>query len=263
MQPQPVFTPVERNSILKAYSKEYSFRAYSRSMTIHGRMPELQKQYMEEVPILPLSRCPFCQTINFLSIDHYDVDGLWWNTHHAPQRPHERETRCLHYYNLSGAMRLSEPIAYPPFQVETGPEVPFVMAKFLEKVPSIKVVISQIKVGPHTAYPLVYYLEGRPYIDVALHNLVPEWANYKSVFFINGEQGGFKDDTSLGYTLPRQGDSCFDLAHWIERGQLLWIEPGDESLTLRNNVQSCPYINLPGNRSVALLNRGEIYWQDR
>jgi hypothetical protein len=42
---------------------------------------------------------------------------------------------------------------------------------------------------------------------------------------------------------------------------LLWLEPGDESATLRAGVEGCPFVDLPGPRRLAVIFRGEIDYQ--
>ncbi len=42
------------------------------------RQKDLGKEYQSGLPIIPLSRCPFCQTIISHSLDTFGLDGLWW-----------------------------------------------------------------------------------------------------------------------------------------------------------------------------------------
>ncbi len=57
---------------------------------------------------------------------------------------------------------------------------------------------------------------------------------------------------------PVKIDADFDLAPWIEQGKVFWIAPGDESMTLRSDVQGCPYLNLLGSREFVSICRGKV-----
>ena len=115
------------------------------------QIPELRNEYLAGVPIIPLSRCPYCQTLNYLSFDHYGLDGLWWR---ADERwRHQDQTHqqlCSHFWTLSGAVQLAESVISVPFTSKPGPEVPFVVPSVLQEYP-MQVVVSQIRVGAHTA----------------------------------------------------------------------------------------------------------------
>ncbi len=50
----------------------------------------------------------------------------------------------------------------------------------------------------------------------------------------------------------------FDLMPWVNRELLTWIAPGDASLTLRQGLGGCPYVNLPGTRALQRIQYGTI-----
>ncbi len=50
----------------------------------------------------------------------------------------------------------------------------------------------------------------------------------------------------------------FDLTQWVTRKLLNWIAPGDASLTLRQGIDGCPYLNLPGSHAVQRLQYGTV-----
>jgi hypothetical protein len=56
----------------------------------------LRNEYLAGVPIIPLSRCPYCQTINYLSFDYHGLDGLWWRSDER-WRNREQQQLCSHF----------------------------------------------------------------------------------------------------------------------------------------------------------------------
>ena len=54
-------------------------------------------------------------------------------------------------------------------------------------------------------------------------------------------------------------DFDYDLELYIRTGRLLWIAPGDETLTLRSTVEGCPFLGLPGMRHPVGLRDGVIW----
>lgn len=44
----------------------------------------------------------------------------------------------------------------------------------------------------------------------------------------------------------------------MRSGKLLWIAPGDESITLRQGVEGCPYLGLEGPRELAFIKNGKV-----
>lgn len=235
------------------------------------RIREIIQCYNDQAPIISLSRCPFCQAINYHSFDFYDLDGLWWwseegwgRTIDNGCRPRKRHRPCPHFWSLSGAVNIRGTVSPSPISVQPGPEVPFVFTHTLN-VPSIKVVISQLSVGAHTAYPIVYFSDVKPVPRKEVRPYFNEWAN--SCAFIAQSKTGIADAAqdnlyypmadAKSYYLSRAADD-FDLAPWIEQGRVLWIAPGDESLTLHQQVEGCPYLNLPGRQERLYIWRGKV-----
>lgn len=216
----------------------------------HERLADLRKQYSSKVPIIPLCRCPYCHTVNFLSLDYYGLDGLWWR-YDENWRNRQQQRLCPHFWILSGAVRLIEPIASAPFQAEPGPEVPFVVPHVLENYP-IQAVISQINVGIHTAYPIAYFSASKP---MKVANPFPQWS-YAAAVWVQ-ENNRYEAVLTKYYELNTTAD--FDIARWIEQGKVWWIEPGDDSLTLQNSVNACPYLDLPGRREMLYVYRRRVW----
>jgi hypothetical protein len=54
----------------------------------------------------------------------------------------------------------------------------------------------------------------------------------------------------------------FDLGPWLRSGKLLWIAPGDTTLTLREGEAGCPLVGLTGSRHMAHIREGRV-WRSR
>jgi len=214
------------------------------------RSQELSRNYCDGLPIVPVSRCPYCKTINQIVMDTFDIDGLALCLGHSESR----HVKCPHFWMLSGALKLGQSMTVSKNFLETGPERPFVIPQVLNDHP-IKVVIFQVSVGQHVAYPTAYFTEKKP---VFVKKPFPEWTTGVYRWTKNGriQQLGIYDETPYDYR-PLKIDADFDLAPWIEQGKVLWIAPGDESMTLRSDVEGCPYLNLPGTKEFLCISGGQ------
>ncbi len=229
-------------------------------------------KYFDALPILPLSRCPFCEQVNTFSIDTVGLDGLWWTF--PSLRPELKQSSpCPHFFNLMGAVKLHRPVHVSSFQVRPGPEIPFVVPEVIQHE-TVKAVVSQIQVGNNIAYPISYYSEVQPKLtykyvsgaDVSyclVHfpdtsaqerlNMPPTWGQHFYEWF----DGNGKRQVSDAYLPDRRCD--FEIAPWIAAGKLLWIKPEDETLTLHNTLDDCPYLDLPGERHIQRIQDGEVW----
>ncbi len=208
-------------------------------------LSHLMSAYEKGVPVLPLSRCPFTGQLLRHSIDHFGLDGLWWDND-LPVRPNEDLPET--YFALAGAVSLSVQIEEFPFVCKPGPGIPYVVPRLLE-LPEVKAVVSSVQVGPHRAFPIFYYARPIPY-DVERINT---WG---------AEEYGFLDGSGnyrWNATTESPEDLDFDLEVWIKAGKLLWIPPGDSSLTLRSDIRRCPYLSLEGERSMRFIQDGKVW----
>lgn len=256
--------PREGKARLASFWKQYQ------AMTRH--INQLENQYKAGVPIIPLSRCPYCQAINYHSLDYYDLDGLWWESvlgfdddrvGESSVRPREQHRLCPHFWMLSGALTPDHSLTVAPIMVKPGPEVPFVVTRLLQQY-SMRVVISSVMVGAHTAYPIVYYSEKKP---VGLKYPFAEWFNNSAVLVQEKGQINIVDAPSKPLYYENEPpyqfcDEDFELASWMEGGQVFWLALGDESLTLRQNMEGCPYLNLPGRRKRLFIDNGKCWAED-
>lgn len=255
------FTIEERNKILGIYNNFVNLRqeAYDAIIDDQGtpkldeqfeiaqeKINEMTKNYINGLPVIPLSRCPFTQQIINHSIDTFGLDGLWWDNE-SPQRPEEKLPET--YFAFTGAIKTVQPVENFSFICSPGPEVPFVVPRLLER-PEIKAVIYSIKIGNHMAYPIFYFAESKVY-DVERIN---EWGTEN--YSYENAQGDAVWDS---YFLLSE-DYDFDLVKWIEESKLLWIKPADSSMTLNDTVQGCPYIGLDGRKEISFIQDGKVWY---
>lgn len=216
--------------------------------SVRDRQAELWDRYETSVPVAPLSRCPHTGAVVSHSIDTAGLDGLWWN-YDAPVRP--KESLPPAYFALAGAVKLGEPLENFPFTCRPGPEVPYVVPELLE-LPGMRAVVSSVKVGAHTGYPVFYFAQPSP----GPIRRVNTWGTGDYRF--ESPDGDWVWDTVD--EVPEDYD--FDLEPWIAKGRLLWIAPGDASLTLRSHVRRCPYLGLEGRRYPMQITMGEVVGSD-
>lgn len=214
------------------------------------QLQEMIDQYMNQLPSVAVSRCPFTGEVLTLKMDDVGIDGLWWN-YDAPKRPQANVHPT--FFAMDGAMSLGKSVEQFPFMCAPGPDVPSVLPRLLQYI-QVKAVISSIQVGPHTAYPIIYFsqpmLEGEPRVN--------DW----------GTNRYWETGTSLpelmtpGYYVSMPSDTSeydFDLTPWIQSGKVLWIAPDDPSMTLHGHLEGCPYINLVGNHNPKYIQNGKVW----
>jgi hypothetical protein len=209
------------------------------------RLMEMRDEYAENLPVVPLSRCPFSGAAVNYCIDLLGLNGLWWN-YDAPVR--RTEELPLTYFALDGAVTLKGNLETAPFLCKPGAGVPGVLPRLLNH-DKIQAVISAVPVGGHQGYAIFYFaLE----IPVGLLR-VNTWGTGRYTFLDQENMVRWGEfDLSIG-------DYDFELGKWIESGKLHWIKPGDESLTLNSSTEDCPFIGLTGNRELQRIERG-IVW---
>ncbi|BCB76098.1 hypothetical protein GCM10022251_56710 [Phytohabitans flavus] len=211
---------------------------------------KVTERYRELLPEVPVARCPFTDAPVWWPIDTAGLDGWFWE-YPSGARRHPR-TRPPTWVAMTGAMRLAEPVEYTPFPVVPGPGAPFVVPRILGSAPEVRAVIAEVAVGRHTGWAISYF--GRPAAGTRLVNL---WGgdSYPVV----------EDGLWTGWERERSGVERydFDLEPWIGTGALLWITPGDESATLRQGVDKCPYLDLPGPRGLGVVGYGQVRYTPR
>lgn len=208
----------------------------------------LREQYLALLPRVVIARCPFSKESVSWAIDTAGLDGWFWNEDNPCREIPEALPRL--WLTMTGAMRLSGPLAVVPFDSRPGPSMPFVLPHALENNDTIAV-ISECPVGAHTGWPITYFGHFDPNLELA-----SLWGaqNYP-VSDDEGAHLGWKEVTAW----PPNFD--YDIARWIDAGRVMWIAPGDATATLRSTVDDCPYVGLSGPRGVARIQNGVAdYW---
>lgn len=207
-------------------------------------MLEAEHLYEQQLPRVPLSRCPLTGEVILHSFDAYGLDGLWWN-YEAPARPLlERFVTCI---AVTGAVRLAPEVENFPFLCKPGPGAPYVHPELLRRQ-GVYGVVHSLPVGPHTAYAILYF-SAEPVSGISMPNA---WGTDTYWDAHDGNPGW--------YSTPDAPEAWhFDLAPWIERGKLFWIAPGDATMTLRAEVAGCPFVGLPGVHQPQRITGGKVH----
>lgn len=210
------------------------------------RYYQVLHEYGDRLPRVPFSRCPSTQKVLKRSLDPFGLDGPWW--HKSRTVKIEEPATPPTFQCLLGTLDLhgrapSEAVA----EVIPGPEAPFVVPRLL-KLPGMKAVISRLAPLAHgdVAHVVAYFSDE----SLPVGELHQHWLRM-DLWFPN-DAGG----TSW---LTQNDRHDFALAPWIDSGQVLWIAPGDEEMTLRTGTANCPYLDLPGERHPQMLSGGERY----
>jgi hypothetical protein len=202
-----------------------------------------RRAYFDGLPVVVISRCPYCGTAVTSPFDPWGLDGFWWQERElgAAGSP----SACPHFRLLSGALSLrgnaplgGEHPAHP------GPDVPFVVPEILQQETAIAVIASLAMRNGYRAYPIAYFSSN----EIAAAALSPTWRT-----------------TTCSFTTPdgrsawsaRSAPWDFELAPWISRGKLRWIVPEDEEATLCD-AGECPYLHLPGERKNQIVTRDRL-----
>ena len=217
------------------------------------RRRELRLAYLEVLPTVAVSRCPFTHEVLRRAVDVVDINGLYWEAK-APTRPPAEEAPA-NFIGMSGAMRIGEPVALAPFLAKPGPEVPFVRPDILRHE-AVTAVITELPVGPHVGYPICSFLDPRAGAAIPTELRLNEWGSER--FRVHEPGAGWK----WGSELDDDSSYDYDVAAWVEAGKLQWIAPGDADLTLRTGADDCPYLDLRGHRAVTRIEDGDVWWPE-
>ncbi len=224
---------------------------YAHRLTRHlalyrAALGEALARYEAELPRPVLARCPFTGEEARHSLDTTELDGPWWD-YERPARPVERLPAT--WVAMTGSLGLAEPLPRTDALVVPGPAEPFVIPRLLDDE-AVRAVLSTVAIGAHQGYAITYFAQsafaGTP---------VNTWGSAE--YRVAGASLTRRD-------LPHgEADYDFALAPWIERGDLLWVEPGDESVELRSGTTACPYLELAGAQRTQHLQYGEVWTVDR
>jgi hypothetical protein len=107
----------------------------------------------------------------------------------------------------------------------------------------VKAVVSQVGIGPHTGWAVTYFASPVP-PGLKRFN---DWGAGTYTYVTEDDEERWDDCDEEIEELDA------DLARWIDAGDVLWVAPGDASLTLRSTSAGCPYVGLPGEAAFALV----------
>ena len=190
-----------------------------------------RRSYVESLPRLAVSRCPFTGELVEHSFDADGIEGLWWRSE-LPERP--AEALPATFVALTGALRFERAPPATSFLVQSGPAAPYLLPSVLQSPGEVTAVICSLSVGDARGYAVCYFSRARA--DVTAR--IPAWG-----------AGNHRWEPGSPLLLP-DGDRAlerdFELAPWVDRGALRWIAPGDGAHELRATVLDCPYLDLPG-----------------
>lgn len=211
----------------------------------YAKQEKLLAEYGECLPAVPISRCPFCQTVLEYVFDPMGFDGMWWAKDDiVPTQPPDEP----HYRVLQGAVDFHgrEPDeAEPNGCVLPGPSVPFVIPRLLQ-LPGMIAVVSNLTLPHEDAAYLIAYFSEKEIDPYELHEC---WGR---------ESFGIQDEDGEDVTWGAANDLWdFELQPWIDQGRLKWIEPGDPKLVIKDSGK-CPYIGLPGIREPQVIEVGKL-----
>ncbi len=212
---------------------------------LRRKLDRLLREYAQNLPPRAASRCPFCDEPFALPMDDIGIDGPWW--WEGCHIPFPAPKACEHHVVFLGALDLRGrvPTEADVYAVLAGPGAPFVVERLLSR-DGMKAVVSAIPLGSgDTGYLVVYFSES-PVPEAERHQ---EWR--KPTWILHDEEGRQVAEDSA------RDPWDFEIAPWIERGKLLWISPGDATLTPRGERPS-PYEGLPGVRKMQSIESGTV-----
>lgn len=205
----------------------------------------MRADYEARVPVLPLSRCPFTGRVVYHSIDPYGIDGLWWS-YDSPVRP--VESLPSRYLAFSGSMKLVLPFEHSPFLCKPGPGSPFVLPRILHNE-RVKAVISTLLIGNHRGFPVFYFAD-------PVQNGMGVTNDWGMSFWQHHDPDGTLQWMSV---TENEGEYDFNLEPWVTSGKLLWIAPGDRTMTIRTGLKDCPFTGLGGEEKNQRVQYGKVW----
>ena len=213
-----------------------------------ARYAALRRTYRERLPNIALSRNPFDNELYRHSFDPYGLDGLWWD-YRSPNRPLEMLRSPV--VAFTGAVRVDEPVERMPFLCRPGPGAPFVVPRIITRE-GVRAVLWSLSVGVHTAYVIVYFADPVPMGLEPFNDWGTDYYQFESA----------PERLAWDQASEDAEDFDFDLEKYVASGQLQWIAPGDDSMTLKSGVAGCPYLDLEGSRLPQLVQDGERWYDE-
>lgn len=220
-------------------SQSYLSKEYSKAL---DELQVLENKYVSILPEKILSRCPFTNNIFKLNIDSIGLDGPWWDA----ERPiRSVENKIESFFALTGSINITGETPKIPFPVKPGPAVPWVSPRLLNHQ-NIIAVLSHIKIGVYDAYITIYYSNDKT-VEIKRIN------TWGTDYYITNDIDGF---AITGSTYDNEEEYDFDIVPWIKKGKLKWIDINDDTLSLMDSVDDCPFLNISGYKYPVLIQNG-------
>ena len=249
-----VLTAEERAGLLqRAWALDAQIFPQDRSLTLRGRPAALLREayfsvlgeYVDRLPRVLMSRCPFTRKPFLHSFDPWGLDGPWWLQ--GREIVIDEPGPPPSFRVLLGAVAFKgRTPAEAREPVVPGPEVPFVVPRLLHE-PGMVAVVSRIEMlTGDVAYPVAYFSQEQ----IPPERLHQFWLE-QDLWFTN-EDG--KESWLIANDIWD-----FDLVPWIASGQLRWLRPGDPMGVLvdGSSGERCPFVDLPGERMPCIISSGE------
>jgi hypothetical protein len=246
-----VFSPEERADVVARFWTAWAVQEAAEDAGDHDgaararvQVSAVAREYEQGVPIVEVARSPFNGRVFQTSLDIDGLDGPWW-AYEYEFRPYIEPVQT--FFAWTGSMRFDGPVPTVPLQMMVGPDAPFVLPRMLEH-PDVRAVLSSVLVGEHIGFPVVYFADPTPY-DL---ERVDDWGHREHQYVR-------ADGTPTSeHSIQVDDDKDLDLGPWLDSNKLLWIEPGDTTLTLRRGRTGCPFVGLPGRRDRQYVRGGRV-----
>lgn len=232
------------------YAGEEEDTAGDAPSEIYESIKANKEAYLNGLPRLTAGRCPFCSAPLVQTIDTYGLDGPWWDVFGPDLKPDS----CPHFLVMLGALHFHglTPLDVgpePPHEIDTGPEVPYVIPRILD-LPGTRCVIHSAGLvnDKFTAYFISYFSDPPLPAEQGCQPWLRRQYMYKD-----------KDGNLLW---NRRNDPWdFEIDRWLDRAppKLSWIDPAAPDGPVRSEPPAkCPYVGLPGRRESLAVRRGRV-----
>lgn len=242
------FTAAERQAVVAELTRLWSqqmapggFAGTPREyQLLKERQLTLEAEYADRLPRVIMGACPFTGDPLKRALDPWGMEGPWWWAEAGVEIDEPAPPAA--FQMLSGAADLhGRAVTEVRELVLPGPPVPYVIPRVLE-LPGMVAVIAALDLpNGDRLYPISYWCE-EPVDPKDLHT---PWL--RATYWL--PDGGW---------MACNAKWDFELAPWIQNGRLRWIAPGDESWTVRQGLQGCPYVGLPGHQGPQVIEKGEL-----
>lgn len=186
-------------------------------------------EYYDRLPRVVMSACPFCDKAYEHTFDPYGIDGFWWRKDRLCKV--DEPTTCPHFQFLVGALTLADGDATGVREkVIPGPEIPFIMPKFIRDFPETITVVGRLAVHPrHVAWPIAYFSNNDEIEPWHRHQ---PWLQESFWFELPDGEVGWSTATDVW---------DFDLDPWLASGALRWCELDQSSPVALCSSSDRPY----------------------